>query len=87
MSYLPFRLKWYRLSNTGDVRVKPIPGNERSVDIQGLHPGVDYMFEITTEAHNLRSDKKQVGIRTMPLILSEITVINNQEVTTALTLR
>ena len=45
------------------------------------------MFEITTEAHNLRSDKKQVGIRTMPLILSEITVINNQEVTTALTLR
>ena len=54
---------------------------------RGLHPGVDYMFEITTEAHNLRSDKKQVGIRTMPLILSEITVINNQEVTTALTLR
>ena len=81
------RLKWYPLSNSEDVRVRAIPGKDTSVDITNLHPGVDYMFEITTEAHNLRSAKKQVGIRTMPLILSDITLINQQEVTTALTLR
>ena len=45
------------------------------------------MFEITTEAHGRKSKTTSRKIRTMPLIKSEITVINQQEVTTALTLR
>ena len=52
-----------------------------------LHPGVEYMFEITTEAHGIRSETTKTRVRTMPLITSEITVINQPEVTTALTLR
>ena len=45
------------------------------------------MFEITTEAHGRRSQTTKTRVRTMPLITSEITVINQPEVTTALTLR
>ena len=55
--------------------------------VPNLHPGNEYMFEITTEAHGRKSKTTSRKIRTMPLIKSEITVINQQEVTTALTLR
>ena len=55
--------------------------------VPDLHPGVEYMFEITTEAHGRRSQTTKTRVRTMPLITSEITVINQPEVTTALTLR
>lgn len=58
-AYLRYLVKWYRPSNPEDIRVKEIPGDvttegigrKISVLVQELHPGVDYMFEITTEAH------------------------------------
>ncbi len=37
----------------GDVQTEGI-GRRIDVVIGELHPGVDYMFEITTEAHGLR---------------------------------
>jgi receptor-type tyrosine-protein phosphatase beta len=88
-------IKWYPLSNVEDIRVKEIPGDVqtegigRTIDdvIGDLHPGVDYMFEITTEAHGLRSETVRTSIRTMPLITSEITVVNKQDTTDALTLK
>ena len=57
-----YYVKWYPLSNPEDIRIKTIPGDietegigrKITVLIEELHPGVDYMFEITTEAHNLR---------------------------------
>ena len=57
-----YRLKWYRVSTPEDVRVKTLPGNiqtegiARNVNVLvgELHPGVDYTFEITTEANGLR---------------------------------
>ena len=82
-----YRLKWFPLTNPNDVRVKNIVGTQDEVLISRLHPGVDYMFEIITESHNLFSKTVSNGVRTMPLITSEITVIIKQEVTTALTLR
>ncbi len=87
-----YHIKWFPLSNEDDFRLKEIPGNEGigrniGVLVGGLHPGVEYMFEITTEAHGLRSETTRRRVRTMPLITSEITVINQPEVTTALTLR
>ena len=50
-----YRLKWYQVNNPEDVRVKTIQGNVQtegisrkvSVLIGELHPGVQYMFEIT----------------------------------------
>lgn len=81
----------FRLSNPDDIRVKDIPGYVQGdtieILIEGLHPGVEYLFEISTEAHNLLSETTRTRVRTMPLITSEITVINQPEVTTALTLR
>ncbi len=90
-----YHIKWYPFSNPDDIRVKQIPGDVQTegigrkvgVLIGQLHPGVDYLFEITTEAHRLKSETVRKRVRTMPLITSEITVINKQEVTTALTLR
>ena len=86
-----YHIKWHRLSNPDDIRTKDIPGYNLADDfeilIEGLHPGVEYLFEITTEAHNLLSETTRKSVRTMPLITSEITVINQPEVTTALTLR
>ena len=57
-----YRLKWYQVNNAEDVRVKTIPGNIQtegisrkvSVLIAELYPGVEYMFEITTEANDLK---------------------------------
>ena len=62
-------------------------GRNIAVLVPDLHPGNEYMFEITTEAHGRKSQTTKTKVRTMPLITSEITVINQQEVTTALTLR
>ena len=88
-------VKWYPTDNVEDIRMKDIAGDvetegiARTIDIVvgDLHPGVEYMFEITTEAHDLRSETVRRSVRTMPLITSEITIINKQEVTDAMTLR
>ena len=57
-----YRLKWYEVNNVEDVHLKTIQGNIQtegisrkvSVLIGELHPGVEYMFEITTEANDLK---------------------------------
>ena len=57
-----YRLKWYPVGNPADVRVKTLSGNIQTrgisqnvnVIIGELHPGVEYKFEITTEANNLK---------------------------------
>ena len=90
-----YHIKWYPNKNVDDIRQKEISGNVPTegigrtiaVLVPDLHPGVEYMFEITTEAHGRRSQTTKTRVRTMPLITSEITVINQPEVTTALTLR
>ena len=86
-----YHIKWHRLSNPDDIRTKDIAGYAQGDNIEilidGLHPGVEYLFEITTEANSLRSETTATRVRTMPRISSEITVINQPEVTTALTLR
>lgn len=90
-----YHIKWYPLANKDDIRNKKINGNiptegigrNIAVLIANLHPGVEYMFEITTEAHKLESETTQTKVRTMPLITSDITVINQREVTSAMTLR
>ena len=59
-----YHIKWYPLSNPEDVREKEVTGlldvvegvvgRKVSVLIGELHPGVEYMFEITNEANQLR---------------------------------
>jgi receptor-type tyrosine-protein phosphatase beta len=86
-----YYVKWYRLSNTEDIRTKTVAGDSPEEDrrvrvlVPGLHPGVDYMFEMTTEAHDLRSETVRLSVRTMPLITSELATLNRADVTNAIT--
>ncbi len=88
-----YHLKWYPLSNPEDTRVKVVQGGGKgqqeatSVHVPNLHPGVEYAFEITTESHNLRSEVVRLSIRTMPLITSEISTVNKQDLSTTITIR
>ena len=96
-----YHLKWYPLSNPEDTRIKVLPeespsgsasssskdASAVSVLVPNLHPGVEYMFEITTEAHNLRSETVRLGVRTMPLITSDISTVNKQDLSTTITIR
>ncbi|CAH1159779.1 unnamed protein product [Phaedon cochleariae] len=52
-----------------------------------LMPGVEYMFEIRAVSNDLESDITVLSTRTMPLIQSEVVVVNNQQSTDTLSLR
>lgn len=45
--------------------------------ISDLFPGVEYKFDIHTISYDLISDVTQLSARTLPLIQSEVLVVNN----------
>lgn len=47
------------------------------VVISDLVPGIEYKFDINTKSYNLKSDITHLKTRTMPLIQSEVFVVNN----------
>lgn len=55
--------------------------------INDLTPGVEYRFDIHTISYNLISDVTQLSSRTLPLILSEVVVVNNHGERDTVTLR
>ncbi|XP_014240929.1 tyrosine-protein phosphatase 10D isoform X2 [Cimex lectularius] len=55
--------------------------------VEDLMPGIKYQFDIHTVSYNLHSDITTLTARTMPLILSEVLVVNNQQATDTVTLR
>lgn len=55
--------------------------------VEELMPGIRYQFEIQTVSYGLESDVTRLAARTMPLILSEVLVVNNQQSTDHVTLR
>jgi cadherin 5 type 2 (VE-cadherin) len=87
-----YYVTWFPLSAPEEVRVKELPGDTEPEAglvrflVEGLHPGVQYQFEITSESHQRRSRTIQTKIRTQPLCTSELFIIP-EEVSTALTLR
>ncbi|CAB4065344.1 PTPRB [Lepeophtheirus salmonis] len=88
-----YHVKWHPLSNPEDIRENKIdanpnqvPGTNFSVMITGLHPGVEYNFEVSTESHSLHSNIKNISVRTKPLITSELNILNKKDLTTSLTL-
>ncbi|KAG8237365.1 hypothetical protein J437_LFUL017488 [Ladona fulva] len=52
-----------------------------------LMPGVKYAFRIYTSSYDLKSDVTKLEARTLPLIQSEVVVVNNQGATDTVTLR
>ncbi|CAH0385398.1 unnamed protein product [Bemisia tabaci] len=55
--------------------------------VEDLTPGVKYDFDIYTVSYGLESDVTSLSTRTLPLILSEVLVVNNQQATNSVTLR
>lgn len=55
--------------------------------IDQLIPGVKYQFTIRSVSYDLESDVTSLSARTMPLIESEVLVVNNQQSTDSVTLR
>ena len=90
-----YTITWWPVSSPQDGRTKSVPGNSIGVDSDGmarllveqLRPGVEYHFELSTQSFSLRSPTLTRIIRTQPLCTSEIFIISDQEVSTALTLR
>ncbi|CAB3367061.1 Hypothetical predicted protein [Cloeon dipterum] len=58
-----------------------------SVLIGELIPGAKYSFLIYTTSHGQNSDVTEFVTRTMPLLQTEIVVVNDQQISDALTLR
>ncbi|XP_059474266.1 tyrosine-protein phosphatase 10D [Neocloeon triangulifer] len=52
-----------------------------------LVPGAKYSLQIFTTSHGLKSEVTALTTRTMPLLQTEIVVVNDQEISDALTLR
>lgn len=55
--------------------------------VEDLIPGIKYQFQIQTVSYGLESDVTRLTTRTMPLILSEVVVVNYQQSTDHVTLR
>ncbi len=55
--------------------------------VEELMPGINYRFQIRTVSYGLESDVTKLTARTMPLIQSEVVVVNNQQSTDHVTLR
>ena len=90
-----YTISWFPVRSPEEQRTKTISGDigSRAEDgmarilIESLQPGVNYHFEMTTRSHDLSSPTLTKIIRTQPLCTSEIFIIIDEEVTSALTLR
>lgn len=92
-----YEISWTELANDGSeiapTRTKNMTGQGIEEGkmvkalVEDLMPGVKYNFEIHTVSYNLHSDVTRLTSRTLPLILSEVLVVNNQQATDSVTLR
>lgn len=84
---------WKALSETPAQRltknVSDANKDERNVRIliEDLMPGIKYHIDIQTASYGLESDVSNVELQTMPLILSEVLIVNNRQSTDHVTLR
>ncbi|XKL59004.1 hypothetical protein PGB90_000020 [Kerria lacca] len=84
---------WNALADVDDQmqmkNVSDIGKNDKNVRIlvEELIPGIKYQFQIQTISYGLGSDITRLAARTVPLILSEIMIVNHQQSTNLMTLR
>ncbi|XP_073996604.1 protein tyrosine phosphatase 10D isoform X2 [Rhodnius prolixus] len=88
-------INWSPLESNGEEIVqrtrnmtgKGTEGGSVRALVEDLMPGVKYQFDIRTVSYELQSDVTTLSARTMPLILSEVLVVNNAHLTDTVTLR
>ncbi|XP_055843971.1 tyrosine-protein phosphatase 10D-like isoform X3 [Episyrphus balteatus] len=76
-------LKWWPSESPSKIYTKNVSEDSRDdpetvrVLIGDLMPGAQYKFDIYTISYGLTSDTNHLSTRTMPLIQSEVVVVNN----------
>uniref|UniRef100_A0A6P7G206 protein-tyrosine-phosphatase n=1 Tax=Diabrotica virgifera virgifera TaxID=50390 RepID=A0A6P7G206_DIAVI len=85
-------VKWKETGSGSHLNKQNISQNQNGTGpvrmlIGDLMPGVEYAFEIQAISNDLQSEITVVKARTMPLIQSEVVVVNKQQSTDTISLR
>ncbi|CAH1184607.1 unnamed protein product [Phyllotreta striolata] len=85
-------VKWRESGNPVQVNRRNMSQNQNATGpvralIGDLTPGVEYTFDIQAISHDLKSEITILKTRTMPLIQSELVVVNNQQSTDTISIR
>ncbi|XP_037938051.1 tyrosine-protein phosphatase 10D isoform X1 [Teleopsis dalmanni] len=79
-------LKWWPTDNPTKTQTKNVSENKSADDhstvrvlIGDLMPGVQYKFDIQTTSYGIYSGTTHLSTRTMPLIQSEVVVVNDKQ--------
>nr|XP_036218384.1 tyrosine-protein phosphatase 10D isoform X3 [Bactrocera oleae] len=78
-------LKWWPTENPSKAQTKTVSENKSDelstvrVLIGDLMPGVQYKFDIQTTSYGIFSRTTHLSTRTMPLIQSEVVVVNDRQ--------
>ncbi|XP_025830814.1 tyrosine-protein phosphatase 10D-like [Agrilus planipennis] len=85
-------IRWWEATNPTQINKRNESQNQNGtghirIIIGDLMPGVEYVFEINAISNGLESGVTILKTRTMPLIQSEVVVVNNQQSTDSLSLR
>ncbi|XP_066970331.1 tyrosine-protein phosphatase 10D-like [Macrobrachium rosenbergii] len=78
---------WWNAATPERKKSKEVSGTQATEGIERkltvlvgeLRPGELYNFEIYTTAHNVKSETVTLSLRTMPVITSDITIVNQLE--------
>ncbi|XP_018572478.1 tyrosine-protein phosphatase 10D [Anoplophora glabripennis] len=85
-------VKWEESSNPTKLNSRNVSQSQNDTGpirilVGELIPGVEYKFYIQAVSYDLESDITTLKTRTMPLIQSEVVVVNNQQSTDSISLR
>ncbi|VEN46401.1 unnamed protein product [Callosobruchus maculatus] len=85
-------VNWRESTNPSVVHKRNVTQNQNTTGlvrllVGDLMPGEEYIFDIQAISNDLESDITVLRTRTMPLIQSEVVVVNNQQSTDTISLR
>lgn len=85
-------VRWWETTKPDDIVTRNVSKLDNGTGpvrflVGDLMPGVEYKFDIQALSYGLESDVTDFKTRTMPLIQSEVVVVNNQQSTDLISLR
>ncbi|XP_060530895.1 tyrosine-protein phosphatase 10D-like isoform X2 [Cylas formicarius] len=87
-----YLVRWWESSTPNQVNKSTVSQNQNGTGpvrllVGDLMPGEEYVFEIRAISNDLQSEVTVLRTRTMPLIQSEVVVVNNHQTTDSMSLR
>ncbi|XP_076252451.1 protein tyrosine phosphatase 10D isoform X4 [Rhynchophorus ferrugineus] len=85
-------VRWWEATTPSQVNKSTVDQSQNGTGlvrllVGDLMPGEEYVFDIQAISNDLESDVTVLRTRTMPLIQSEVVVVNNQQSTDSISLR